>query len=43
LEGDLVAEGFELLDMRLFPALGVDAAGVEVGTEVDEPRFGLGQ
>jgi hypothetical protein len=36
LEGDRVAEGFELADVASFAAFGVDAGGVEVGAEVVE-------
>ena len=36
MEGDGVAEGFELADVAAFAAFGVDAGGVEVGAEVAE-------
>ena len=42
-EGDLVAEGFELADVVALLAVGVDAAVVEVGAEVVEAGFGVGQ
>jgi hypothetical protein len=37
LEGDFVAEGFELADVAALAALGVDAGGVEPWPQVGEP------
>src|SRR5258705_3094471 len=43
LEGDGVAEGFELADVASFAAFGVDAGGVEVGAEIVETCGVLGE
>jgi hypothetical protein len=41
LDGDGVAEGFELADVALLAAFGVDAGGVEAGSEVVVSGVGL--
>jgi hypothetical protein len=41
-EGDLVAEGFELADVVALAAFGVDAGGVVAGSEVAELGIGIG-
>src|SRR5215472_12472274 len=43
LEGDGVAEGFELADVVALAAFGVDAAGVVAGPEVAELGVGVGE
>jgi hypothetical protein len=43
LEGDGVAEGFELADVAELAAFGVDAGGVVAGAEVVEVRVGVGE
>src|SRR3954451_9896272 len=43
LDGDLVAEGFELVDVGAFLAFGVDPLVVEVGSEVVVAGLGIGQ
>src|SRR5829696_6416765 len=43
LEGDLVAEGFELADVVALGAVGVDAGVVEAGAQVTEAGGGVGQ
>src|SRR5580700_7039080 len=43
LEGDGVAEGFELADVVLLAALGVDAGGIVAGAEVAEAGVGVGE
>jgi len=40
-EGEPVAEGFELSDVVAFGAVGAQAGGVEVGTEVTRPMLAL--
>ena len=42
-EGDAVAEGFELADVVAFAAFGVGAAEVEAGAEIVEAGVGVGQ
>ena len=42
-EGDLVAEGLQLVDVVALGAVGVDAAVVEAGAEVTEADVGVGQ
>jgi hypothetical protein len=43
LQGDGVAEDFELVDQVADFAVGVDAAGVEVRAQVAEAEGGIGQ
>ena len=43
LEGDGVAEGFELADVVALAAFGVDAGGVVAGSEVVEAGVGVGE
>ena len=42
-EGDVVAEGFELADVVAFAAFGVGAGVVVVGAEIVEAGSGVGQ